>query len=75
MLDLGFVSAILPDLSLDEVLTFAQHVKGQLTLALRNPEDLSFEKDLPEVDFQLLENNLPELNRYRQQHIRLKKDL
>jgi len=58
-----------------EVLTFAQHVKGQLTLSLRNPEDLSFEKDLPEIDFQHLENRLPDLNLYRQQHIRLKKDL
>lgn len=58
-----------------EVLTFAQHVKGQLTLALRNPEDLSFEKDLPEIDFQHLENRLPDLNLYRQQRIRMKKDL
>lgn len=58
-----------------EVLTFAQHVKGQLTLALRNPEDVSFEKDLPEIDFQHLENRLPDLNRYRQKNIRNKTDI
>lgn len=58
-----------------EVLTFAQHVKGQLTLALRNPEDVSFERDLPEIDFQHLENRLPELNTYRQKSIRNKTDL
>ncbi len=58
-----------------EVLTFAQHVKGQLTLALRNPEDVSFEKDLPEIDFQHLENKLPDLNQYRQRFIRNKTEL
>ena len=58
-----------------EVLTFAQHVKGQLTLALRNPEDVSFERDLPEIDFQHLENRLPDLNAYRQKFIRNKTEL
>lgn len=50
-------------------------MKGQLILALRNPEDVSFEKDLPEIDFQHLENKLPELNAYRQKFIRNKTDL
>ena len=58
-----------------ELLVFAQNVKGQLTLSLRNPEDLGFEKDLPEINFEHIEKRLPELNRYRQQFIRLKKDL
>lgn len=58
-----------------ELLTFAQHVKGQLTLSLRNPEDVSFEKDLPEINFQHLETKLPDLNLYRQQYIRHKTDL
>lgn len=58
-----------------ELLVFAQTVKGQLTLSLRNPEDLGFEKDMPEVNFEHIESKLPELNRYRQQFIRLKKDL
>ncbi len=58
-----------------ELLVFAQHVKGQLLLTLRNEEDVSFEKDLPEVDFQHIETKLPELNLYRQQFIRHKKNL
>jgi len=58
-----------------ELLVFAQNVKGQLALSLRNPEDLGFEKDLPEINFEHIEKRLPELNRYRQQFIRLKKDL
>lgn len=58
-----------------ELLIFAQHVKGQLALALRHPEDISFEKDLPEINFEHLENKLPELNTYRQRYIRNKKDL
>ena len=58
-----------------EVLTFAQHVKGQLVLSLRNEDDVSFEKVLPEVEFQQIETKLPELNTYRQQSIRHKKDL
>ena len=58
-----------------EVLTFAQSVKGQLVLSLRNEDDVSFEKALPEVNFEMIEKNLPELNQYRQQKIRNKKDL
>jgi pilus assembly protein CpaB len=58
-----------------EMLTFAQHVKGQLVLALRHEDDVSFEKSLPEVDFQLIETRLPELNQYRQKNIRHKKDI
>ncbi|MBU0679442.1 MAG: Flp pilus assembly protein CpaB [Verrucomicrobia bacterium] len=58
-----------------ELLVFAQKVKGSLTLSLRNSDDVSFEKDLPEVDFQHIENKLPELNTYRQRHIRHKTDL
>jgi pilus assembly protein CpaB len=58
-----------------ELLVFAQTVKGELSLSLRNPDDVSFEASLPEIDFEHLENKLPELNRYRQQHIRHKRDL
>lgn len=58
-----------------ELLVFAQHVKGQLLLTLRNEEDVSFEKDLPEVDFMHIEEKLPELNQYRQKYIRHKKDM
>lgn len=58
-----------------EMLVFAQHVKGQLLLTLRNEEDLTFEKDLPEVDFQQIEQSLPELNQIRQRDIRHKKGI
>ena len=58
-----------------ELLVFAEHVRGQLILALRNPTDLSYEKDLPNINFQHLENRLPELNEYRQKYIRMKKDI
>lgn len=57
-----------------ELLVFAQNMKGQLTLTLRNPEDVSFEKDLPEVNFQFLEKSLPELNVFRQRNIRHKQE-
>jgi pilus assembly protein CpaB len=58
-----------------EMLVFAQHVKGQLLLTLRNEEDVSFEKDLPEVDFDHIEKELPELNLNRQREIRHKTNL
>jgi len=57
-----------------ELLVFAQQTQGRLTLSLRNPGDVSFEKDLPEVNFRELEKRLPELNQFRQRNIRGKKD-
>jgi hypothetical protein len=48
-------------------------MQGRLTLALRNPADLSFEKELPEVNFTMLQTELPGLNLYRQRTIRDKK--
>ncbi|MDD4872563.1 MAG: Flp pilus assembly protein CpaB [Kiritimatiellae bacterium] len=53
-----------------ELLVFAQQMKGSLMLSLRNPTDVSFEKDLPEVNFQQIQTSLPELNQYRQKVIR-----
>lgn len=58
-----------------ELLVFAQQMKGSLTLALRNPSDVSYEKDLPSVNFQQMETSLPELNQYRQRNIRHKRDM
>ncbi len=60
-----------------ELLVFIQHMRGlgQLSLSLRNPEDVSFEKDMPEIDFKRLEGALPELNLYRQRTIRRKTNL
>ena len=58
-----------------ELLVFAQQTKGRLTMSLRNPTDDSYEKDLPSINFQLLESSLPDLNLYRQRSIRYKKDI
>ena len=58
-----------------ELLVFAQTVKGQLYLALRNPSDMSFVTDLPQINFEHLHKKLPELNLIRQRDIRHKKDI
>ncbi len=58
-----------------ELLVFAEQMRGRLTLTLRNPADVSFERNLPEVDFKHLEEKLPELNLHRQRHIRHKNNL
>jgi len=58
-----------------ELLVFAQNVQGRLTLTLRNPEDVGFERILPEVNFQHIETNLPALNENRQKVIRHKTNL
>lgn len=55
-----------------ELLVFVENMRGHLTLALRNPEDVSYEKNLPEVNFDTLERELPGLNAIRQQVIRHK---
>jgi len=56
-----------------ELLVFAQQLQGSLTLSLRNPSDQSYESSLPSVNFEKLEDSLPELNKFRQQNIRHKK--
>ena len=53
-----------------EVLVFAQQVRGRLVLSLRNPADVYYEEELPEIDFQYLEKELPKLNEDRQRRIR-----
>jgi pilus assembly protein CpaB len=55
-----------------ELLIFAETVKGRLYLSLRNPEDGSFEPNLLDVNFDHIQSNLKEYNRYRQQTIRHK---
>ena len=55
-----------------ELLVFAEQLQGRLTLSLRNREDVYFERDLPTVNFEHLQENLMEYNLYRQQHIRHK---
>jgi len=58
-----------------ELLIFAQGTQGRLTLTLRNPDDVGFEKVLPEVNFQHVEKSLPDLNDYRQKTVRHKTNL
>lgn len=53
-----------------ELLVFAEGLNGNLTLTLRNPDDVSFEEDLPEINFEHIEEKLPELNEFRQKNIR-----
>lgn len=58
-----------------ELLVFAQHVKGQLHLSLRNPEAVYYEPQLPSVNFDHIETKLEEYNIHRQQVIRHKQEL
>jgi len=58
-----------------ELLVFTQQLKGRLALTLRNPRDVSYESELPSVDFRQLETSLPDLNLYRQRNIRYRTDL
>lgn len=55
-----------------ELLAFVENIRGHLTLALRNPGDVSYERDLPQINFDKLQDELPELNSYRQTKIRRK---
>lgn len=55
-----------------ELLAFTENMKGRLTLTLRNPGDPDYVSTLPTVNFEMLERELPELNRYRQDVIRHK---
>jgi pilus assembly protein CpaB len=57
-----------------ELLVFAEHMKGQLSLALRNPDDVGFERETPRVNFEHMERIMPELNQYRQRTIRHKSE-
>lgn len=70
----GGYSTVTLDVTLREaeLLVFTESMRGHLTLALRNPEDVSYEKNLPEINFSKLEEELPILNSYRQQVIRHK---
>ena len=51
-----------------EMLAFAEQMKGRLSLTLRNPNDTSFERELPEVDFEKIKSEIVELNTLRQKN-------
>lgn len=57
-----------------ELLAFLEASKGRVTLALRNPADGSYVTNLPAVDFDRLQDSLPDLNLIRQRDIRHNKD-
>ncbi len=57
-----------------ELLAFAENMRGHLTLTLRNPSDISFERELPEINFDRLEQELQSLNAHRQAKIRRKSE-
>jgi len=58
-----------------ELLVFAQSVKGKLNLALRNPSDVTYITNMPAINFEHLQKQLPTLNLIRQRDIRHKKDI
>jgi len=58
-----------------ELLVFAQSVKGKLSLALRNPSDVTYITNMPAINFEHLQKQLPALNLIRQRDIRHKKDI
>ena len=49
-----------------EMLAFAEQMKGRLLLTLRNRNDTSTEKELPNVDFTKIRSEIEELNMKRQ---------
>ena len=50
-----------------EMLAFAEQIRGRLSLSLRNRSDVSYEKELPKVDFEKIRSTIEELNLLRQQ--------
>lgn len=49
-----------------EMLAFTEQIRGRLTLTLRNRNDTSYEKELPQVDFDRIKGEIEELNEKRQ---------
>ena len=49
-----------------EMLVFAEQIKGRLVLSLRNRNDTSYEKELPQVDFAKIRAEIEDLNVQRQ---------
>lgn len=52
-----------------EMLVFAEQIRGRLSLALRNRNDTSYERELPQVDFAKIRSEIEELNLKRQTEI------
>ena len=52
-----------------EMLVFCEQIKGRLALTLRNRNDTSYEKELPQVDFEKIRSEIEDLNAKRQAEI------
>ena len=52
-----------------EMLAFAEQIRGRLSLSQRNRSDVSYEKELPKVDFEKIKSEIEELNMKRQQRM------
>ena len=52
-----------------EMLAFAEQMRGRLSLSLRNRSDVSYEKELPQVDFAKIRSEIEELNMKRQMKV------
>ncbi|MBR1920846.1 MAG: Flp pilus assembly protein CpaB [Kiritimatiellae bacterium] len=52
-----------------EMLAFAEQIKGRLILTLRNRTDTSSERELPQVDYHKIRQEMEELNLKRQQRL------
>ena len=52
-----------------EMLAFAEQIKGRLILTLRNRNDTSSEKELPQVDYLKIRQEIEDLNLKRQQKL------
>ncbi|MBQ9432227.1 MAG: Flp pilus assembly protein CpaB [Kiritimatiellae bacterium] len=52
-----------------EMLVFAEQIKGRISLALRNPDDIYYEEKLPRVDFQMIQDEIETLNAQRQKNL------
>ncbi len=57
-----------------EMLVFAEQIKGRLALALRNPDDVHYEAQLPRVNFEKIEAEIESLNTYRQRTLLRKRE-
>lgn len=57
-----------------EMLVFAEQIKGRLVLALRNPSDVHYERELPRVDYDKIESEIEKLNLHRQRTLLKKRD-
>jgi len=52
-----------------EMLVFAEQIKGRISLALRNRNDTYYEKELPQVNFAKIREEIELLNQKRQNEL------